>query len=242
VSFAGRGVVVTRPRQLGEGLAAGIEAAGGRAIQFPAIEIEPLPPPASLQRVAEYDFVVFISPTTVAMAALHAKGLAQARLAAIGAGTRQALEPHAGRPVLAPAKGGDSEALLALPELADVSGRRVLIVRGEGGRALLGDALAARGAQVEYAECYRRTLPAADPAPLLAQWAAGAIHAVTFFSTESVANFVKLVGTAHLRETPVFASHERVARAAAQHGVRTVVVSGTSDAEMLERLVAYFSP
>ncbi|MGQ0655412.1 MAG: uroporphyrinogen-III synthase, partial [Betaproteobacteria bacterium] len=146
MSLAGRGVVVTRPRALAKGLAARIEAAGGRAILFPAIEIESLPAPASLQHVAEYDLVVFISPTSIAMAAPHAKGLAQARLAAVGAGTRQALEQHAGRPVLAPAAAGDSEALLALPELADVSGRRVLIVRGEGGRALLGDALASRGA------------------------------------------------------------------------------------------------
>ena len=241
MSLAGRGVVVTRPRVLADGLAGRIAAAGGHPIRFPAIEIEPLPPPASLQHVAEYDLVVFISPTTVAMAAPHARRLAHARLAAVGSGTRQALEQYARRPVIAPAAGGDSEALLALPELAEMAGRRVLIVRGEGGRALLGNALGERGATVEYAECYRRTVPVADPAPLLAQWTSGAVHALTFFSTESVANFVKLVG-ARLAETPVFASHDRVARAAEQHGARAVVVAGTSDAEMVGRLVAYFSP
>jgi uroporphyrinogen-III synthase len=244
MSLAGRGVLVTRPRELASGLAGRIEAAGGRAILFPVIEIDPLPPPPALQRLAEYDLVVFISPTTVAIAAPHAKDLQKARLAAIGAGTRQALERHAGRTVLAPAAGGDSETLLALPELADLSGCRVLIVRGEGGRALLGDALNSRGARVEYAECYRRRRPAADPAPLLARWQYRAVDAVTMFSAESLANLLQIVGeagVARVRETPLFVPHERVARAAAQQGVREVVVSGASDAEMLERLVAYFS-
>ena len=239
MSLAGRGVVVTRPRELAEFLAARIRAAGGRPLVFPAIEIEPLPAPAALGRLDAFDLVVFVSPTAVAMAAgpLH-----RVRLAAVGAGTRQALERRGAQDVLAPAAGGDSEALLALPALAAVRGRRVLIVRGEGGRALLGDTLASRGAHVEYAECYRRRLPAADPSALHAQWANGGVHAVTFFSAEGVDNFVKLVGAAHVRETPAFVSHERIARAAAQHGMRQTIVAGPGDAEMVDRLVAYFRP
>lgn len=239
MSLAGRGVVVTRPLELAGSFAGRIEAAGGRAVVFPAIEIEPLPPPEPLQRLREYDLVVFVSPSAVAMAAADTDGV---QVAAVGAGTRQALERRGARAVLAPAAGADSEALLAMPELADMRGRRVLIVRGEGGRALLGDTLASRGARIDYAECYRRRLPAADPAPLLAQWATGAVHAVTFFSAESVANFAKLVGADRLRDTPVFVSHQRVARAAAQQGARAAIVAGPGDAEMLERLVAYFSP
>jgi uroporphyrinogen-III synthase len=239
MSLAGRGVVVTRPRELAEAFAARIGAAGGRPFVFPAIEIEPLTAPAALGRLDAFDLVVFVSPSAVAMATAP---LDRVRLAAIGSGTRQALERRGARDVLAPAAGGDSEALLALQELADVRGRRVLIVRGEGGRALLGDTLAGRGAQVEYAECYRRRLPAADPSALLAQWANGAVHAVTFFSAEGVENFVKLVGAAHMRETPAFVSHERIARAAAQRGVRQTIVAGPGDAEMVDRLVAYFRP
>ena len=244
MSLRGRGVVVTRPRDLSRAFASRIEAAGGRAVVFPALEIHRLAPPAALRRLAEYDRVIFVSPTAVTVAAPHAVGLGEARLAAVGSGTRQALEHHGGGRVLAPAAGGDSEALLALPELAIMAGQRVLIVRGEGGRALLGDTLASRGAQVEYAECYKRTLPLADPAPLLAQWARGEVHAVTLFSADSAANFVRLVGDAGmhlLHETPVFVPHERVARAATQQGARNTIVAGTSDAEMLERLVAYFS-
>ena len=49
--LAGRGIVVTRPRDQAAGLAALIEAAGGRALLYPAIEIEDLSDPASALRV-----------------------------------------------------------------------------------------------------------------------------------------------------------------------------------------------
>ncbi|VEB39673.1 uroporphyrinogen-III synthase [Chromobacterium violaceum] len=66
------------------------------------------------------------------------------RLACVGAASARRLADLSGRPVLHPTAGSDSEALLALPELADASGQRWLIVRGQGGRPLLADTLAAR--------------------------------------------------------------------------------------------------
>jgi uroporphyrinogen-III synthase len=53
----------------------------------------------------------------------------------------------------------DSEGLLALPELSDVRGKRVLILRGDGGREYLGDALRARRAHVDAVACYRERSP-----------------------------------------------------------------------------------
>jgi uroporphyrinogen-III synthase len=58
----------------------------------------------------------------------------------------------------------NSETLLEADALQQVAGKRVLIVRGQQGRSLLGDELAARGAQVDYCEVYRRELPARDVA------------------------------------------------------------------------------
>ena len=242
MSLAGRGIVVTRPRALAPGLAARIEGAGGRAILFPAIEIEDLPLPGVLQQAESFDLAIFVSPTAVDKAARDVRRWP--RVAAVGAGTRQALERRGISPVLAPQGEADSEALLALRELQQVAGRRVLIVRGQGGRALLGDTLAARGARVEYAECYRRARPKADVAPLLSSWTEGAIHAVTVNSGEALENLVALLGDAgavSLRATPLFVPHERVAASATCLGVRQVIVAGPADEQMVRRLVAYFS-
>ena len=244
MSLGGRGVVVTRPRELAEPLAGAIARRGGRPVLFPAIAIEELPPPETLRRATEFQLIVFVSPSAVRVA-LRAlphwpSGVAAA---AIGAGTRRELERHGVSGVIAPQGGADSEALLATAELADVSGKRVLIVRGEGGRAFLGNTLAARGARVDYAECYRRVRPAADAAPLIGEWQRGLIHAVSVSSAEGLDNFLAMTGgegRQWLAGTPLFVPHARIAGHARSQGMREVIVSGSGDDELVERLVAYF--
>jgi uroporphyrinogen-III synthase len=231
VSLAGRAILVTRPAGLAAGLAALVERAGGRAILFPAIEIVPLPRSKPVQR---YDIVIFVSPSAIEHGARWLG--AGAKTFAVGAGTAQ----RGGKDIIFPASGADSESLLALPELAEVRGRRILIVRGEGGRGLLAETLSQRGASVEYAECYRRVLPRADAAPLLATW----VDAAPVSSSEALENLFVLLGEEggrRLRETPLFVPHPRVAERAARAGVREVLVAGPSDDQMIERLVAFFT-
>jgi uroporphyrinogen-III synthase len=245
--------VVTRPRDQAAGLAALVEAAGGRALLYPAIEIEDLPDPAAalnvLKNIAQFDLAIFVSPTAVKKSfdlikkarALWPAGL---RAAAVGQGSRDELQRYGVRDALAPESGADSEALLALPELAAVAGKRIAIFRGEGGRELLGDSLTERGAKVEYAACYRRVQPRLDVGPLLSAWAQGAVHAVTVSSTTGLGNFAGMLGApgrALLAGTPVFVPHPRVAEQARRLGIPSPVLAGPSDAEMMARLVAYFS-
>jgi uroporphyrinogen-III synthase len=253
--LAGRRIVVTRAREQAEGLAARIRAAGGEPIVFPALEIRSLedlqPFYALADRLESFDLAIFISPTAVdkAMNLLRRRRGAKPwpaglRVAAIGRGSRRELERQGFRDVLAPGARADSEALLALPELSTVPGKRVVIFRGEGGRELLGDMLAARGAAVQYAECYRRARPDADAGALLAAWARGAVHAVTVSSAEGLANLFEMLGTLGrewLKKTPLVVPHERVAEEAARLGVREVRVSGPGDDEVVAALVAYFA-
>ena len=243
-ALRGKGIVVTRPRELAGGLAAAIEQRGGRAILFPTIEIEEAPPPAALRELDAYDLAVFVSPTAVqkVLAQLPAWP-ARVRAAAIGAGSKRELERRGVRAALAPAEGADSEALLALPELQRMQGKRVVIFRGGTGRPLLGTALAERGARVEYADAYRRILARSDPAPLLEQWRRGEVAAVTVSSAEGLDNLLALIGPAGLARlvsTPLFVPHERVASLARERGVREAVVSAPADDAVAERLVAYF--
>jgi uroporphyrinogen-III synthase len=230
-ALAGRVILVTRPREQAAGLARAIEGAGGRAKIFPAIEIRDLPPPPALARLADYDLAIFVSPTAVTKAMPRLGPLPPPRAAAVGEGTRRELERYGVRDVVTPSAGADSEALLG--ELGDVEGKRILIVRGQGGRALLGDTLRGRGATVEYAECYRRVRPQAT-------WR-GRADAITVSSAEGLANLFEMLDAALLRETPLFVPHERIAEAARGRAVREVVVGGPSDEEMVAGLMAYFA-
>jgi uroporphyrinogen-III synthase len=245
---------VTRPQEQARSLARTIEAAGGRALVFPTIEIEDLADTrailGTIDRLQEFDLAIFISPNAVrkAMNLVRARrGEApwpqRLRVAAVGRGSRRELERLGLRDVIAPEAHADSESLLALPELGDVADKRVVVFRGEGGRELLGDTLVARGARVEYAECYRRAKPAADIRPLLEAWARGAVHAVTVSSSEGLANFYEMLGSLGqqwLRATPVFVPHARIAEDAGRRGLSEVIVAGPGDSELVEGLVAYF--
>ena len=244
MALAGRRILVTRPRELAQELAALIRAAGGEPLLYPAIEIrdaaDPAPARALLARLREFDLAVFVSPSAVRKAMELAAGLARPaaqvwpaglRVAAIGAGTRRELEQQGFREVIAPTGQEDSEALLALPALAGV--RRVAIFRGEGGRELLGETLAARGARVEYAECYRRVRPEAAPPE-------GRIDAICASSGEALRNLVALLGHERVAQPPLFVPHARVAGVARELGLREPVLAGAGDAQMLAALVAYF--
>ena len=168
--LSGRGIVVTRPREHALALAERIRAAGGDPILFPTIEILPPENPGAVSsliaRLDGFQLAIFVSPTAAmrghAMVMGSRNWPKDLRVAAVGNGTASALEERGFRAVIAPAGEADSEALAGLPELQDLQGRSVVIFRGQGGREWLRAKLEARGARVEYAECYRRMRPDAD--------------------------------------------------------------------------------
>lgn len=247
--LSGLGVLVTRPAGQAAGLLARLRELGADPFLFPTLEILPPADPDTLARrladLAAYDLAVFVSPSAVqfGLAAITAWP-ARLRAAAVGQGTAAALRAAGVQPVLAPHEGADSEHLLALPELAEMAGRRVLIFRGAGGREVLADTLAARGATVDYAECYRRGLPAADPASLLDRWRLGGIQAVTVLSSQGLDNLFTLLGEDNpglIRATPLFAPHARIAEHARGLGVATAIATGPGEAGLLQGLVEYFA-
>lgn len=250
--LAGRGIVVTRPAQQCEALAALIRAAGGRPIVFPVLEILDVadrgPLNALIDRLDEFDLAIFVSPSAVskAMKLIRARrelppGL---QVAAIGSGSVTALGRFGVTAVVAPSGRSDSEALLELPQLKAVTGKRVVIFRGEGGRELLGDTLTARGAQLAYAECYRRGKPALDPTPLLDAWARNTLDAIVITSSEGLRNLLEMVGEsgdARLKKTPVFVPHPRIGETARLLGFAAVVETESGDEALVAGLSRYFN-
>ena len=245
--LTGIGALVTRPAGQAAALCDLIRAVGGRPIWFPALKIVPQSGDELLRerltRLSPDDILIFISPNAV----IHglpmigaAGGLPEGiRVAAVGRGTERALRRAGMEVAIRPVERFDSEGLLATEALQQMEGRRVIIVRGVGGRALLGDSLRERGARVEYAEVYRRVLPKADAGPLIARWGED-VDVVIATSNAILDNLFTLLGeegAGLLRSTPLIVVSKRGAAHARKWGVEHVVqAQGADDDALLHAL------
>jgi uroporphyrinogen-III synthase len=249
--LAGRSIAITRPAGQAAGLARAIEAAGGRALLFPVIEIAPVEDETGLAAVCagldRFHLAFFVSPNAVELALAYLlprrSWPAHLAVATVGKGSEAALARAGFDRVIAPTAGFDSEAVLALPEFqaAVVADREVVIFRGDGGRDLLGDTLKERGARVHYVACYRRRIPATDAAPLLDAALCGDLDALVLTSSEGVANLRAMVGPVDwpiLTAVPAVVPHPRIAEAARRAGFATVLESGPGDVGVLAALEA----
>jgi uroporphyrinogen-III synthase len=251
-ALTGRHIVVTRPAGQATHLAEQLYELGAHPVLYPVLAIEDVSDTTPILdaaiRLEEYDWAMFVSPNAVdkalAVVLAHRKWPADVRVATVGHSSEQALARHGIGGVVAPLERFDSEALLALPEFADVAGQHVLIFRGDGGRDLFGDTLKARGAQVDYVTCYRRGKPALDATPLLKLWGEGRLDAVTVTSSEGLRNFYEMIGKlgqGWLKRTPTFVPHARIAEQARALGLHEVIETGPADAGLLTGLLEYFS-
>ncbi|QKT03695.1 uroporphyrinogen-III synthase [Ectothiorhodospiraceae bacterium 2226] len=249
-ALAGLHVLVTRPAHQAEPLCAALTAEGALPVRFPVLEIlDPVdsgPLLAVIDRLDEYDIAVFVSPNAV----VKAMNLIMARrtlpptlqFAAVGRVSAKELRRFIGRDAdIFPPRKFDSEALLEQPALQQVAGKRIIIFRGGGGREHLGNVLKERGAQVDYAEAYRRGRPRADVDVLLRAWARGEVDIIAVTSGEGLRNLFDMVGKLGqhwLRKTPLVVVHERMAQLAEELGFKEppVVAAEASDAAIVEAI------
>ena len=247
----GRRILVTRPAAQAGSLAGLIAEYGGEAVCFPLIEISATDDPEALQqaiaRLDDYYLAVFISPNAVTYSLpqlLAARTWPAGLLAgAIGPGTVTQLNAHGIAEVVAPNDRFDSTALLERAELQTerVAGRKVLILRGNGGREELAENLRERGAQVDAVTVYRRS-PPAEPALLLSLLRNTALDALTISSSEGLRNLQAVLDTDNLKDfqrTPVFVPHQRIADVATELGWKDVILTRPADAGIIKSLCAY---
>ncbi|TXD63005.1 fused uroporphyrinogen-III synthase HemD/membrane protein HemX [Ralstonia sp. TCR112] len=260
-------VVVTRPRAQAPMLVAALERHGLRTHQFPLLDIAPTPNlddlRAALSDPSRYALVVFVSPNAVQQAfAAMPEGFRwpqEVPVAVVGPASAQALATHGVAPpahrVIKPDTHADdarqdSEALYARLDVPSLSGREVLIVRGNGGREWLADQLREAGASVRTVEAYRRSVPVPDAAAWLALRAVlSARHAWTLTSSEAVRNLDELARANlspadldTLHGAPCFASHARIVEQAESLGFRDVTLTGAGDDRLLASVLAWAGP
>ena len=241
------GIIVTRPQRQAAGFAAKIAALGGRPIIWPAIVILPPHDGERLARahatLGDYDIAIFVSANAVEYGAPPAATW-PARIVtyAPGPGTAEALAAAGIPNARIPVKSWDSEGLLDLRDLQDVSGKRIVVFRGEGGREFLGNSLRMRGGTVDHVTCYRRVAPQTGAAGLIEAMREGRAHALTLTSAEGLDNLMAALGAAGralLERLPTFAAHPRIAERAREHGLSAVETAG-GDAGLLAGLLDWF--
>jgi uroporphyrinogen-III synthase len=239
-------IVITRPRDQAAQLAQRIEQAGGNPLLFPLLDITAVQDTRTLHeqvvRLAQFDLAIFISPNAVhyGIAAILEAGAVpnSLKIATVGQGSAKALRELGIANVIAPTERFDSEGLLALPELQNVVGWRVMIFRGDGGRELLGDTLKSRGATVEYATCYQRSKSQQDAGVLLS----AVPDAITVTSSEALGYLWQMLNDsarAALRDTTIFVPHARIAELAREQGWLQVQLTASGDDGLLSALITW---
>lgn len=247
-TLEGLGVLVTRATHQADHLCGLIAARGGHVFKLPVLAIVPPCDNDALanihNRLPEYDLAIFVSANAVRMAFPDIAPVAgwprHLKIAAIGKQTAAAINAAGLTVDIVPETQFTSEALLSVDDMQDIAGRKVLIVRGEGGREYLATALTERGAHVDYAEVYQRALPEVDTHPVLDAWAQGRLHAATVASRQSLDNLHQLLaetGQRYLADTLLVVSNPRTAEYAAELGyTRIIVADDASDEAMVEAL------
>ena len=252
-------VVITRPAAQAGPLAARIAALGWPVTLLPLLEIHALDGAeecaqlqAVLARLAEYDLVALVSPNAIDCVFAHLPAWPSGLpLAVVGEGSRQALAAHgvteANATITSPldTARSDSEHLLLALDLPALRGKRVLIVRGDGGRDYLADGLRAAGAEVEFVTAYRRKVPKLTPA-LRATLDKLLQHNNDWIitSSEALRGLLALLGemgdektiVVKMQQQHLIVPHARIAQTAAVLGFARVTLTGSGDAGVLAAL------
>ncbi|MFT7228817.1 MAG: uroporphyrinogen-III synthase [Methylophilaceae bacterium] len=239
--LANIGVAITRPSNQAKKLTQLIKAAGGNVIPFPLIEIIALDDVTQFEQIItdinDYDWMLFISSNAVqnSMPRLIKQGIPKhLKFAAIGPTTAETLKDFGINEVLVPKDRFDSESLLSLPTMQDMQGKRVMLVRGIGGRDVLANTLTQRGAQVTFAECYQRINPQTNCDALAKAFTKQQLQRIVVTSSEAMRYLLTMAGdTEWLKQVTLCVNHARVAEEPLKIGLTVKVAHGSGDDAML---------
>ena len=185
--FAPQGIpfLITRPAGKADNLLATLDESGIAYLYQPLITTAQVSLKAQDQPLLQQaDMLIFVSVSAVScLQQQYDCKKITAPLVAVGTTTATVLEKCSGREVLVP-QDQRSEGLLALPQLQDVAGKHIVIVRGNAGRELIKKGLQQRGAHIHYVQSYRRVPLPLDGQSLSDQWHQQHIQCIVVTSNE----------------------------------------------------------
>ncbi len=206
----GKKIIVTRTREQASELVAGLEEFGADCLEYSTINIKPIDSykvlDGELERLDEYHWILFTSLHGVKyfFEHLYARGM-DARdvkgpeIAAVGKSTADLLLSYGINADLIPSTftgEGLAESLLD----QGVEGRNILIPRAVKAREILPETLRGAGAQVTVVPVYQNS-PEEEPRKSLRKdLEEGRVDMVTFTSSSTVRNFLKMIDAENQEE------------------------------------------
>jgi uroporphyrinogen-III synthase len=252
--LANKNIWLTRPLEQAGELRLQLEQLGVHVLVFPLLTIRPIDlSQADKQKIMnldQYDLVFFISTNAARIGLDLIAGYwpqypAHICNFAVGPSTAAEIESRF-LPVCYPQDRMNSEAMLELPALQDINGKKALIVRGVGGREVLAAGLTARGASVDYAELYERNVPVYTNGQLRRCVRQHAPDAVVISSAEALDNLRQLYEPLALEQLPwqrfpLYVTSDRLSAHARTAGfISVTTMSAATDAAIIEGLVTAF--
>lgn len=220
----GRSVVITRPAGTASAFARQVRALGGVPLLLPGLAVRAkdnaTATRAELDAALRDELLIFTSPAAVRFAARLLPLRTDAAVCAVGQATARLLRRY-GVSAQAPSEQQDSDGLLALPLLQTLRGRRVALIGAAGGRDVLREQLAARGARLREVQVYQRVPPRLDRRHLAVLAGLPADACVLWSSVEALQHLQRLlppVAWASLTTATAVVSSERLAQAARAAG------------------------
>jgi uroporphyrinogen-III synthase len=234
--LAGCRVLVSRAKEQAGALSSALRDLGCKVIEVPFIEIRKprsyQPLDLALQNLAGYDWLILTSVNGVkalfermARLGVDTKVFGSLKIAAIGPATKHAIERHGLQVAVTPKEYVAESVVAALRRR--VKGKRVLLVRAKVARDVIPRELRNAGAVVDVVEAYETVAPESSQRRLRAAlFSARKPHAITFTSSSTVRNFVRLLGLREARSV--------LKRSAASEGIHTASIGPVTSATLRE--------
>jgi uroporphyrinogen-III synthase len=197
----GKRIAVSRGNDETAPLAALLAPFAVEVMAVPLIAIEPPSDPEPLRRAAaaieQYAWVV-VASAHAAAALARARGPAPwppaVRVAAVGAGTAEALAAHAIPVAFVPAQAEGAALAAGLATEHSLAGARILFPRSDRARRAVPDGLRAAGARVDEVEAYRTRLDVTAATALATALARGEVDALVLTSPSNADSLAQVAG------------------------------------------------
>ena len=201
----GKKILVTRAREQASKLVDKLEAKGAQCIQAPTIKIIEPTSYADLDKaistLATYDWVIFTSTNSVEIFCQRMYGkkvdsrqFGQAKIVAVGSATAAKLLEYGIIADMVPTE-FKAEGLLAMLKGHIMASAKVLLPRVQEARETLPKGLVAMGAKVDIVSLYQTVVGDADGEQIKEKLEKDMLDLVTFTSSSTVTNLLKLLGT-----------------------------------------------